>query len=245
MKIIEIKNRWTDEVIYSGEYETLKDAVISAVANCANLSGADLNGANLRRADLSGANLNGAYLSDANLSDADLSGADLSDANLNGANLRRADLSDANLSGADLSDANLSDANLRRANLRRANLRRADLSGANLRRADLSGANLSDAKFDGFPNMEPPQSLAEAAQRTKEWLLEGHWMREKWIETPTGAYAGDCKACLHGAAVYVGGPFGSQLSDALRKKGYTEGWNDEKGRTLAEVGCALDEVINA
>jgi hypothetical protein len=50
---IAIKNRFDDSVIYSGEHETLKDAVYSAIATRANLSGADLSGADLSGADLS------------------------------------------------------------------------------------------------------------------------------------------------------------------------------------------------
>jgi hypothetical protein len=155
----------------------------------------------------------------------------------NRADLRSADLSGAYLSGADLSGANLSGADLSGADLRSADLSGADLSGANL-----SGANLENATFDGPPNTEPPKSLAEAAQRTKEWLAEERWKQGTWIQTPSGAYAGDCKACLHGAAVYVGGEFGPALSQALVKRGYTVGWNDEQGRTIEEVCEALDEV---
>ena len=56
---IEIKHRFTGEIIVAGKYDSLKDA--------AEKSGADLSGADLRRADLR----------DANLCGADLSGADL------------------------------------------------------------------------------------------------------------------------------------------------------------------------
>jgi uncharacterized protein YjbI with pentapeptide repeats len=93
--MIEIKNRWTGQVIYTSQKETLREAVIEAVESGANLSGADL----------SNANLIGAYLSGANLCNANLSGADLSGANLIGAYLIGADLSGADLSGADLSGA--------------------------------------------------------------------------------------------------------------------------------------------
>ena len=121
--LIQIKNRWTGNLIFEGEFDCLRDAVAKARAN---LYGANLSGANLSGADLSGANLSGA----------NLSGANLSGANLSGANLSRANLSGANLSGADLSRANLSGANLSGANLSRANLSRADLSGANLSGAE-------------------------------------------------------------------------------------------------------------
>jgi hypothetical protein len=107
MKKIEIKNRFTEKIIYtyiSGN-ATIKDALLDAIKNKANLSGADLSGANLSganlsRADLSRAYLSGAYLSGANLSGAYLSGANLFGAYLSGANLSGADLSGANLSGA-------------------------------------------------------------------------------------------------------------------------------------------------
>ena len=94
-----ILSRWSGAVIYSGEAETLRDLVATAVSSGADLRGADLGdadlgGADLRGADLRGANLRGANLRGANLRDADLGGANLGGANLGGANLRsfRADL---------------------------------------------------------------------------------------------------------------------------------------------------------
>ena len=95
----QILNRDTNAVIYEcelpdGTENPMRAAVIKAVAECANLRGADLSDANLRGADLRGADL----------SDADLRGADLSDANLRDADLRGANLSDANLRGASLRD---------------------------------------------------------------------------------------------------------------------------------------------
>jgi len=108
--VIEIKDRWAGEVIYTSECGSVSAAVVEAITKRKPLSRADLS-----RADLSGADLSGA-----NLSRADLSGADLSRADLSRADLSRADLSGADLSRADLSGADLS----------RANLSRADLSGA-------------------------------------------------------------------------------------------------------------------
>src|SRR3546814_10807566 len=106
---IEIKNRWTDAVLYTAEVPdgtesgmTMRLALEQAVARDANLRGAYLSGANLRGADLSGAYLSGAYLRGAYLSGANLRGADLSGAYLSGAYLRGAYLSGANLSGANL-----------------------------------------------------------------------------------------------------------------------------------------------
>ena len=47
MEVIEIKNRWNGEVLYSGEHASLKEAAEAAVKACANLCGADLRGADL------------------------------------------------------------------------------------------------------------------------------------------------------------------------------------------------------
>jgi hypothetical protein len=136
MAVIEIKSRFSGEVLFSAEAKTIAACLLLAIASRANLSGANLSGAYLSGADLYGANLSGANLSGAYLSGANLSGADLS-----GANLSRADLSGADLSGADLYGADLS-----RADLYGADLSGADLYGADLSRADLSGADLSGAK---------------------------------------------------------------------------------------------------
>jgi uncharacterized protein YjbI with pentapeptide repeats len=156
---------WNDaKVLYECEADSIREALLKAVASGAdlrgaNLSGADLRGADLREADLREADLRGANLREANLRWANLSGADLREANLRGANLSEANLRGANLSGAnlrganlrwaDLRGANLSGANLRGANLSEADLREADLRGANLREANLRGANLSGANLSG------------------------------------------------------------------------------------------------
>ena len=61
---IEIKDRWTERVLYSSDKATdLRQCVIEAVANGANLYGANLRSANLDGANLDGANLDGANLS--------------------------------------------------------------------------------------------------------------------------------------------------------------------------------------
>ena len=54
---IEIKNRWTGDVLFEYEKEnnTLKDTVEKAIENRADLGGANLGGANLCGADLGGA----------------------------------------------------------------------------------------------------------------------------------------------------------------------------------------------
>ena len=125
---IEIKNRWTGNILfeYLSENNTIKKTVSEAIKSEANLRRA-----NLRGADLCGADLRGADLCGADLRGADLCGADLCGADLCGANLRRANLCGADLYGADL---------------RRANLCGADLYGADLRRANLCGADLCGAK---------------------------------------------------------------------------------------------------
>jgi hypothetical protein len=156
---VEIKNRFSGKIIFSGEYTSVLACLLAAIAAGANLSGANLSGADLSRANLSGADLSGANLYGADLSRADLYGANLYGADLSGANLYGADLSRANLSGADLSGANLYGADLSGANLSGANLSGADLSGANLYGADLSGANLygadlSRANLYGAENAE-------------------------------------------------------------------------------------------
>ena len=161
MKIrIDIKSIFGN-VLFSLEKEnnTIKDTLVEAYLEGANLRGADLEGAylrgaNLRDADLAGANLRGANLEGANLRGADLAGAylrgaNLRDADLAGANLRGANLRDAYLRGANLRGADLADANLRGANLRGADLVGANLRGANLRGADLVGANLRGANLRG------------------------------------------------------------------------------------------------
>ena len=94
---IEIKNRWTGNILfeYLSENNTIKKTVSEAIK-----SGANLRGANLRGADLCGANLCEANLCEADLREADLCGANLCEANLCEADLREADLCEANLCGA-------------------------------------------------------------------------------------------------------------------------------------------------
>jgi uncharacterized protein YjbI with pentapeptide repeats len=94
---IEIRHRFTNEVLCAFEEPDLRSAVVKAVATGAYLRGADLRGADLSGAYLSGADLRGAYLSGA-----DLRGAYLRGAYLSGAYLYGAYLSGAYLRGADL-----------------------------------------------------------------------------------------------------------------------------------------------
>ena len=76
---IEIKNRFSGDVLFSHEAEnnTMSTTVSEAVKQDANLRGADLGSADLRDANLRGADLRNANLWDANIRGADLRGADL------------------------------------------------------------------------------------------------------------------------------------------------------------------------
>ena len=150
----QIKLKFTDKVLFEGEYNSTKETVEDAVRKGANLEGADLRranliGADLRRANLEGANLTEANLEGANLTEAYLRRANLIGANLIGADLRRADLTEAYLRRANLIGADLRRANLIGANLIGADLIGADLIGADLRRANLIGADLIGAYLRG------------------------------------------------------------------------------------------------
>ena len=72
MKIV---HRFTGATLYEGEHESLRDAVIAAVAQKKDLAGANLAGAYLADANLTGAYLTGANLARANLTDAYLADA--------------------------------------------------------------------------------------------------------------------------------------------------------------------------
>ncbi len=104
---MEVKHRINGKILYKSEKKTIKETMIDAVENCADLGGADLGGADLGGAYLRGADLRGADLRGAYLRDADLRGADLRDADLRDAYLGGADLGGAYLGGADLRGANL------------------------------------------------------------------------------------------------------------------------------------------
>ena len=69
---IEIKDRWTDKVLFAAKgATTIAAAVTMAVAAGADLGGANLGGADLRWANLGGANLSRADLGGANLENAE------------------------------------------------------------------------------------------------------------------------------------------------------------------------------
>jgi len=151
----QIKHRYSGDVIFEVEVDSLKEAVVAAVKQGSDLQDADLRGADLRGAYLQDADLQGAYLQDADLQDADLRGADLQDADLRGAYLQDADLQGAYLRGAYLRGAYLQDADLRGAYLRGAYLQGAYLRGADLQDADLQDADLRDAYLQGADGVSP------------------------------------------------------------------------------------------
>jgi hypothetical protein len=141
---LQIRHRFSSEVIYSAPAPSLGALVESAVSWGIDLSHADLVGVNLPRADLSGAQLSGA-----NLTRAILVGADLTGAKLAGATLASADMHGVILCKANLAGANLSDSNMTMANGSWAFLAGADLSETNLTNANLTGANLGEANLFG------------------------------------------------------------------------------------------------
>ena len=143
---IEIKNRFSNRIIITGEYADIREAVLKA-----RVSGVDLYGADLRMA---------------NLSDVDLYGADLRMANLSGANLYGADLRRANLSGA-----NLYGADLYGADLRMANLSGADLYGADLRRANLSGAKSIPSITNAQASILPESGQFQGWKKCRKGVL--------------------------------------------------------------------------
>ena len=152
MKIkIDIKSVFGN-VLFSFEKEnnSIKNTLVEATLNGANLRGADLSEADLRGADLGYADLREVYLEYADLRGADLRGADLSEADLRGADLRGADLRGADLRGADLGYADLSEADLRGADLGYADLSEADLRGADFKEANLKDADLSDIYYSVY-----------------------------------------------------------------------------------------------
>ncbi len=87
MKTIEIKNRFTGEVIFSHECEgnTILITLLEAINCDVDLIDADLSYANMRNANLYNANLYNADLSYADMRNANLIDADLSYANMSNA----------------------------------------------------------------------------------------------------------------------------------------------------------------
>lgn len=73
----EIKNRFSDKVIFCAETESYNCCVVEAIKQEVNLAGANLTRANLTRVNLAGANLARVNLTGAELTWANLTGAEL------------------------------------------------------------------------------------------------------------------------------------------------------------------------
>ncbi|MFF3664246.1 pentapeptide repeat-containing protein [Microtetraspora malaysiensis] len=112
---------------------------------CANLTGATLDGADLSNRDLRGVILRDASLKDADLTLAHAEGVDLRGADLSGAELGQFHGKQAQLRSAILKDVYAGQADLSRADLTGAVLARAQLTQANLTGTTFVGADLSKA----------------------------------------------------------------------------------------------------
>jgi hypothetical protein len=181
---LEIKGRWSGDVLFSFETDKIKIALEAGVKEGAYLGGADLKGADLKGADLKGADLKGAYLKGA-----DLKGADLKGAYLKGAYLKGADLGGADLKGADLEGAYLGGAYLGGA----------DLKGAYLGGADLKGAYLKGACLE-IPVLKNPYSSILQAIGSEGCKLD----MEDWHKCKT-------THCMAGWVVHLAGEKGYEL----------------------------------
>lgn len=106
-KIIQIRNRWTNSIIFEYEKEgnTTRDTVIQAIRKGIDLGEANLSGAKLYDVDFSNVNLRGA-----DLYGADLKGCFFTKACLVSVIFRKANLNKARFDGADLLNADLTDA---------------------------------------------------------------------------------------------------------------------------------------
>jgi uncharacterized protein YjbI with pentapeptide repeats len=102
--LVEIKKRFSNEIILAGEYENIRDAVEK---NKSNLRFSDLSNSDLSNSNLSNSNLRYSNLSNSNLSNSNLSCSDLSCSDLSCSDLSGSDLSGSDLSGSDLSGSNL------------------------------------------------------------------------------------------------------------------------------------------
>ena len=165
MNKIQIKNRYTEEVIFEHEEEenTIKKTVEKAVRDGVSLAYADLSYADLANASLANASLAYADLANADLANADLAYANLAYADLANASLAYADLDYADLAYANLANADLSYADLANASLANASLAYANLAYADLANASLANANLANAKNIPFFPLACPSNGAFTA----------------------------------------------------------------------------------
>ena len=75
----QIKNRWTGNILFEYESQTLKETVVKAIKSGANLSDADLRDADLRGAHLRDSDLTDSTLSAPHIHDHDIPAVQLSD----------------------------------------------------------------------------------------------------------------------------------------------------------------------
>ena len=193
---IQIKNRWTAEVIFECDAESLRVAVELAVSKKVSLRASNLRGSNLSGSDLRGSNLR-----DSNLRDSNLSGS-----NLRGSNLRDSDLSDSDLSDSDLSDSDLSGSDLSGSNLRGSDLSDSNLSDSNLSDSNLSDSNLSDSDLSGIKDdfLKKIELLAPETPGLYKAILDGH--------IDGSCYEGEC-ACFVGTYANLKGVKPQALAD--------------------------------
>ena len=209
---VEILDRDTDSVLYSGEHKSVREALEHAVKGDIDLSRAELAGADLSEANLQGARLSDADLSDAQMYRANLIGADLAGALLQGTELCDSDLTSANLSRADLDNARLYNAVLRAASLREAWFREADLTNADLRDADLLGASLRGANLTGATaNSIRPENFGLAADEGLMWRVAERIVSSDEALVMANWHTCETQHCLAGWAVHLSGPGGYAL----------------------------------
>lgn len=113
----EIKHRFSGQVLFALETDSLKLCLEAAIKANSNLSYSDLRCSNLRCSNLSGSNLSYSDLSYSDLSGSDLSGSNLSGSDLSYSNLRCSNLRNSNLSSSNLRSSNLSGSDLRGSNI--------------------------------------------------------------------------------------------------------------------------------
>ena len=94
---MEIKNRYTGEVIFSDNSDNIKDTLLNAIKSRADLRGCDLRECDLREC----------YFYESDLRGSSLNGSSLNGSSLNGSSLRECDLRECDLRGCDLRGCNL------------------------------------------------------------------------------------------------------------------------------------------
>lgn len=179
---VEIKNKFSDRVIFSTDAKSWAEVFRKASEKKVSLKEANLRGANLENADLRDLDLSSADLTGVNFKDANLVNVDFSNARLIGANFQKttldkvnftkaylsssnftgasgkwamlqdADLTAATMINSDFNCANFEHAKLKNAILTSANFSTTNCIGANFERANLDKANFRDAKLE-FANL--------------------------------------------------------------------------------------------